>query len=126
MEVQPGLLQWSYGNHHGERMMRILLLGLLVFTAFSTLPTWAEDEGVVFLALSPETAIGSVQEKGLMGGYPDGKFHPERRLTRAELASILNKTFKFAKRDAVTSEMPILKDVPENYWAAEDINLAIS
>jgi len=106
--------------------MRILFLGLTAAIMFSMLPVRAEVEAVEFLALAPDAAMSSVQESGLMGGYPDGKFHAERGLTRAELASILNKTFKLSQRDATVKELPAMKDVPENYWAAGDINLAVS
>lgn len=67
----------------------------------------------------------SVQQAGLMHGYPDGKFHPERGLTRGELASILSKAFKLQQRQPV-ADAPVLKDVPVGYWAASDIQLAVS
>jgi hypothetical protein len=74
-----------------------------------------------------EEAVTKVQASGLMGGYPDGKFHAEQPLTRAELASILAKTFKLNERK-LTQPAPTtpLKDVPPGYWAANDINTVVA
>lgn len=78
-----------------------------------------------------QTAVQRVQESGLMNGFPDGTFHPERQLTRAELASILAKTFKLEARQPTraqsqTAQETMLKDVPAGYWAVEAINEVVS
>lgn len=41
-------------------------------------------------------AAGTVKaaaERGLVRGYPDGKYYPDRRVTRAEVAAVLNQAF---------------------------------
>jgi hypothetical protein len=72
-----------------------------------------------------DEAIAKVQEAGLMGGYPGGKFHPERSLTRAQLASILVKTFNLKERKVKPLQPANMKDVPASYWAADDIRTVV-
>ncbi|RJX37918.1 hypothetical protein D3P09_17690 [Paenibacillus pinisoli] len=42
-------------------------------------PDWASE------------AIGQMLEQGIIQGYPDGKFHPERHLTRVEMVAIVSR-----------------------------------
>lgn len=83
------------------------------------------DQSVTPPSISKDEAILKVQEANLMKGDKDGKFHAERALSRAELASILVKTFDLGSRKAVNPETEVLKDVPSQYWAADDINTVI-
>jgi hypothetical protein len=83
------------------------------------------DQEVTTPSGTVDDSIAKVQEAGLMGGYPDGKFHPERSLTRAELASILVKAFKLNERKLTQPVSVNLKDVPSNYWAANDIYTSV-
>lgn len=46
---------------------------------------WARDE------------IDRIIERGLMKGYPDGTFKPDKPITRAELAVVLNRLFDIMK-----------------------------
>jgi hypothetical protein len=59
---------------------------------------------------------------GLVNGYPDGTFRPERALTRAELATLLvrAKGLKLPDRQA----QKIFKDVKPDFWAAKYIEVA--
>ena len=59
---------------------------------------------------------------GLVEGYPDGTFKPERALTRAELATLLvrAKGLKIPERRA----KKIFKDVKNDHWAAKYIEVA--
>lgn len=38
-------------------------------------------------------AIASASERGIIGGYPDGSFQPDKPITRAEMAAILTRAF---------------------------------
>ena len=70
-------------------------------------------------------AIAKVRQQGLMNVYPDGQFHPERSLTRAELATLLVKTFRLNTRE-VPNPLPVkLNDVPTSHWAAADIETVV-
>lgn len=72
-----------------------------------------------------EEAITNVRQKGLMNAYPDGQFHQEQDLTRAELASILVKTFKLNSRKTPNPQSVDLTDIPKGYWAADDIDTVV-
>lgn len=56
-------------------------------------------------------------EKGVMSPNKDGKFEPDKPVTRAELAAALNQVFQPKKPSKKTS----FKDVPQNYWAHDSI-----
>lgn len=83
------------------------------------------DQRVTAPTVTQAEAIEVVKKSGLMLGDKKGNFHPEKALSRAELASILNKTFKLNTRKAVSPQTEVLKDVPADYWAAQDIDTVI-
>lgn len=67
-------------------------------------------------------AIEALAEKGIIGGYPDGTFKPERPLTRAELSTLLIK----AKKIKVSKpKEQIFSDLPVGHWAAPYIQAAV-
>jgi len=72
-----------------------------------------------YWAQNPIENTGTV---GLVEGYPDGTFKPERTLTRAELATLLvrAKGLKLPDRKA----QQIFKDVKNEHWAAKYIEVA--
>ena len=68
-------------------------------------------------------AYGSIAEmtkKGILAGYPDGSFAPEKAVTRAEFAKILVLTLELEEK---TEKMEFL-DVAEEHWAYKYINTA--
>ncbi|MEX2104570.1 MAG: S-layer homology domain-containing protein, partial [Bacilli bacterium] len=75
----------------------------------STLPDlnehWAKD------------AIGSMISAGYLSGYPDGKFYPNQPVTRAEVASLVNRLIAVKQK----SEVVTFKDVSANHWAYDSI-----
>ncbi len=70
-------------------------------------------------------AIDKVRQQGLMTVYRDGQFHPERSLTRAELATLLVKTFRLNTREVTNPLSVLLNDVPPTHWAASDIETVV-
>ncbi|MEW9082798.1 S-layer homology domain-containing protein [Caldanaerobacter subterraneus] len=52
--------------------------------------------------------------KGIFAGYEDGSFKPEKPVTRAEFASLINKIF--LKEKKVLEREVYFKDVPKNAW----------
>jgi len=66
-------------------------------------------------------AIESLAGLGILGGYPDGTFKPEGKLTRAEFATILVRA-RDVDPPAVT--VPPFPDVPSNHWAAKFVKMA--
>jgi parallel beta-helix repeat protein len=59
-----------------------------------------------------EQFILGLYNAGAIGGYPDGTFKPDDKMTRAQYAALLTKALNpEVKRDAAT-----FKDVPEDFW----------
>jgi hypothetical protein len=68
-----------------------------------------------------EPFIKVLTEKGIIAGYPDGTFQPDRPVTRAEFAALVNKAFP----DAPDTRAAInFRDVPARFWAAGAIRKA--
>ena len=67
--------------------------------------------------------INVLFETGILTGYEDGRFKPYEPITRAEVVTLINRTFE---DDGQTVSPDALKysDVPDDYWAYEDITLA--
>jgi hypothetical protein len=67
-----------------------------------------------------EPFIKVLIDKNIIVGYPDGTFKPDKPVTRAEFAALLNKAFDLQP----IRESRSFKDVPANYWAAAVIDKA--
>jgi len=69
-----------------------------------------------------EEAVGVLTTLGIITGYPDGSFHPENGITRAEFAVI---AVRFAL--SLPEDIPNLplSDVPVSHWAYSSINAAV-
>lgn len=65
-------------------------------------------------------AIRAARDAGLVRGYPDGKYYPDRKVTRAEVAVVLNQAFQPAPLSAAVQYRDL-----QGHWAAKAIeNLA--
>jgi hypothetical protein len=69
------------------------------------------------------TPIEQLATTGLIEGYPNGTFQPERALSRAELATLLVKS-KGIEPPAITEKA--FKDVPPSHWAARYVKGALT
>lgn len=65
------------------------------------------------------SAVITLSERGVINGYSDGKFHPEKPLTRAQIAVIVSKAYNIIENDNNT--LPFL-DVNQNHWAFSSIS----
>ncbi|WBW50514.1 S-layer homology domain-containing protein [Peptoniphilus equinus] len=63
------------------------------------------------------TAINAVVEHGLMNGYPDGSFHPNAPITRAEFAKMIQSIDRANSGDAPFADV-------ENHWGEAAIDQA--
>lgn len=74
----------------------------------------------------PSEAIEQVIAANLMTKLPDGNFHADRMLSRAELATIMVKAFNLDKREAAKpGEAISVPDVPASHWAFNDIQTVL-
>lgn len=73
----------------------------------------AGDPNIVF--------INYISHRGIIKGYPDGSFHPQAGLTRAEAAAILVKTSGLSTPQVTSSTFT---DVPATHWASAQIAAA--
>ena len=67
-----------------------------------------------------EKTISQWEEKGLISGYKDGTFKPNKEVTRAEFVHILNSALKLTKQGEVK-----FTDVKEADWYYKDIEIAV-
>lgn len=67
--------------------------------------------------------IGEMAERGVLSGYPDGKFYPDSQVTRAEFAKIMTMA---AGLKIEQPTMQIFNDVAINEWYAPYIHTAKS
>lgn len=65
------------------------------------------------------SSIGYIENTGLINGYEDGTFRPDKSITRAEFASIVSKYLKLQG----TSGAAHFSDVKPTHWAKESIDL---
>jgi hypothetical protein len=61
--------------------------------------------------------VEAVVTAGLMTKFPDGNFHAEKLLSRAELAVILVKAFQLDERVTAETLAVEAQDVPSSHWA---------
>lgn len=71
-----------------------------------------------------EFYISKAFDEKLIAGYPGGYFQPDKSVTRAEFAAMVNKTFRLSKIDR-TSDVNY-KDVNASSWYYKDIERAIT
>lgn len=67
-------------------------------------------------------AISTLEDMGVVIGYPGGKFRPANDITRAEFAAMM---VRFAGLEGKTAGGNHFSDVKSTSWAANDINLGV-
>lgn len=81
-----------------KRMMKKVTATLLTFTML--LPGAAFADSSQKEDVSGHWAkeqLGTWIDSGLMQGYPDGSYKPNQPITRAELATLINRTFNLVE-----------------------------
>jgi hypothetical protein len=104
-------------------VMRQLSITLSLIALLQNLPAIAQVSETT--SGIPSDTIQQVIAAKWMTNFSDGKFYPERLLSRAELASIMVKAFQLDKRQAVSKENLVIPDVPRSYWAFNDIQTVL-
>ncbi|NMB12884.1 MAG: S-layer homology domain-containing protein [Firmicutes bacterium] len=70
--------------------------------------------------------ISALAEKGIIKGYPDGNFHPDARINRAEMTTMLTRALKLDNGFQSTQFgwWPTFTDVTESHWAYNSVEIA--
>lgn len=68
-----------------------------------------------------ESQIKDFISKGYLNGYEDGTFKPNNSITRGEFVKIFNTVFGLTKSSGIT-----FTDVPDGYWAKNEIDIAVT
>ncbi len=64
--------------------------------------------------------IQALATRGIVGGFPDGRFHSDQPVSRAQFAALLHQAFS---QPAVRATV-VFQDVPNSHWAAPAIHQA--
>lgn len=67
-------------------------------------------------------SISYIADKGIISGYEDGKFHPERVITRAEAAVVMNNYLTEEGRLTEEASSNNFNDVPSGAWYTQAVN----
>jgi hypothetical protein len=105
-------------------VMRQLSITLSLM-ALLQLPAIAQTQVPETTSGNPSDSIQQVTAVKWMTNFSDGKFYPERLLSRSELASIMVKVFGLNNRQAVSKENLVIPDVPRSHWAFNDIQTVL-
>ena len=101
-----------------NRLISVLLVAVLLLSALPL--AGAEFTDNLLIKDDHKKAVAAMAEKGIIGGFPDGSFAPEKTLTRAQAAKILCVMLEGSeKADALTKTDTGFSDVPATHWAAK-------
>ncbi|NJL09928.1 MAG: S-layer homology domain-containing protein [Calothrix sp. SM1_7_51] len=101
-----------------------LLTLLQTFTLNGYVIAQTPTENISRISRGINDAIQEVVTAKWMTNFADGKFYPERLISRAELAVIMVKAFGLDKR-TVKPENLVIPDVPTSHWAYREIQLVL-
>ena len=85
----------------------------------------SEKDGETFTDTKGHWASGAIESlaaAGLLKGYPDGSYKPDRPITRAEAVVLFNRLLGIAPLSGDIA--PSWPDVPSTHWAFRDIEAA--
>lgn len=106
-----------------KKTVIFILAMLLVLSSLTPLQTSAADDLTGYLY---EKEMRELIELGVLNGYPDGTYQPKRKVTRAEFAKMVVKSFELesqvqsAEFTSASAEMNFT-DVPADKWYAVPI-----
>ena len=96
----------------------IAILVMLVFALTILSPAAYADSFSDIKGHWAEAQIKTMVEYGIINGYPDGSFKPDGKITRAEFASLIVKSFKLTKAEGKSF------DDTSDHWAKDAIGTA--
>lgn len=98
---------------------KIIYFVLVLILAITPISSFANTQISDISDHWAEKEISILVGKGLISGYEDGTFRPERNITRAEFMALINRSFNYTET-SVGSYI----DVPDDSWFADIIKQA--
>lgn len=122
LQAKDGSFNWMEGSGSSPVLMTAYAVTALSKKPFPLNPA----KKALFSDLTSEhyayEAVMQLVDAGVLGGYPDGSFKPDRPVTRAEFTKFLVRCL--GQQDLYIAGSPGFDDVPENHWAREFISTA--
>ena len=108
-----------------QRLGAALLTVVLALSALA-IPTGAASETTSFSDVSDRTtalAIETLRLMGVLDGYGDGTFRPDRQLTRAQFCKMAAYAMGAENELGLYNTITVFPDVKPSHWAAGYINM---
>ncbi|MEG1917016.1 MAG: S-layer homology domain-containing protein [Oscillospiraceae bacterium] len=114
-----------------KRAMTLLLALTVAVSCLMPLHTLAAPQKIQTVGFSDvrdsdtAAAVEVLRMLGAVGGYGDGTFHPDTKLTRAQFCKMAALVMGSEEKAAQYKNYTIFPDVKASYWAAGYINYAV-
>ncbi|MCL1983151.1 MAG: S-layer homology domain-containing protein [Clostridiales bacterium] len=102
----------------GERKALSLALALALFASLALAPG-AHQSGKAYGAHWADSYLNRLADNNIMRGDEYGNLNPDRNITRAEFAAMLNRAFGFSENKGAS-----FSDVAKDAWYSDDISFA--
>lgn len=107
--------------------MKKILFNLLIIAGLIAVPA-CKALSIEYSDLSQShwaySQIKVLTDEGILVGYPDGTFHPDENVTKAEFATMVIKTV--GQENAPIKETIEFKDINKDFWAWDMIQRAVT
>ena len=103
------------------RITSLVLAMLIVFSTFAGAVSSSPSDFSDFPNDWSTEAMTFALENGLLEGYGDGTIAPSKEMTRAEMATVLNRAFKAWKEASID-----FSDVNESDWFYSEVSKAVA
>ncbi|SNX53591.1 S-layer homology domain-containing protein [Thermoanaerobacterium sp. RBIITD] len=105
-----------------KKLIAVVLTFTLVFSAMAV--GFAGTFSDVNSSAPYASAVDRLQSLGLVSGMPNGTYNPDGAVTRAQMIAFVNAAKGLQDAAKVAAGPTKFSDVPANYWASGDINIA--
>ena len=112
------------GSYHPEEGLTRAQAATVVIKAAGLQAPAVNDSGFKDVAAEHWAAanIAAAARAGYIKGFPDGSYHPEEELTRAQGIALIMRLS--SQKDQ--AELPVLTDMNNSHWAAKEMGTAIA
>lgn len=102
------------------RIISLVLACLMLLGNFTSVAAITDVDNTKY-----ESAVESLEILGIVNGYKDGTYRPEKEVTRAEMAKLLVVAIGMDTAADLYKGTTKFSDVAENHWATGFINIAV-